>query len=96
MHNEALYDKILSLGIIEAVVLFLISFPCSQVALPHATIFGGKAAPGYRNAKLIIKLINVVAEKINGDPDMDSLLKIVFIPNYNVSLAGTLAPLFEQ
>jgi hypothetical protein len=44
-------------------------------------------------AKLIIKLINVVAEKINGDPDMDSLLKIVFIPNYNVSLAGTLRAL---
>jgi starch phosphorylase len=61
------------------------------LAIPHTTIFGGKAAPGYRTAKLIIKLINMVGEKINNDQDMESLLKVVFIPNYNVSLAGIIS-----
>lgn len=51
-------------------------------------IFGGKAAPGYDVAKLIIKLVNLVAEKVNNDPYMEGLLSVHFLPNYNVSLAG--------
>ena len=47
-------------------------------------IFGGKAAPGYFMAKLIIKLINSVAEVVNSDPDLKDRLKVVFFPNFNV------------
>lgn len=59
---------------------------------PRTFVFGGKAAPGYFMAKLIIKAINSVAEVINRDPDMDGRLRVVFFPNFNVKTAHCIYP----
>jgi glycogen phosphorylase len=58
----------------------------------RTVIFAGKAAPGYTLAKLIIRLITAVAEKVNGDPEARGRLKMVFLPNYGVSLAEKIMP----
>ncbi|OOO18130.1 glycogen phosphorylase [Agrobacterium salinitolerans] len=60
--------------------------------VPRVKFFAGKAAPSYHNAKLIIKLANDIARVINNDPAVRGLLKVVFIPNYNVSLAEIMVP----
>ncbi|MBV8963008.1 MAG: glycogen/starch/alpha-glucan phosphorylase [Hyphomicrobiales bacterium] len=60
--------------------------------VPRVKIFAGKAAANYVQAKLIIKLINDVARIVNSDPSTRGLLKVVFLPNYNVSLAEAIIP----
>ena len=60
--------------------------------VPRVKIIGGKAASSYHNAKLIIKLANDIARRINSDPSVGGLLKVVFVPNYNVSLAEKIIP----
>ncbi|TWI54834.1 starch phosphorylase [Pseudomonas duriflava] len=59
---------------------------------PRVKIFAGKAAASYHQAKLIIKLANDVAKVVNNDPSIRDLLKVVFLPNYNVSLAEVIIP----
>ncbi len=59
---------------------------------PHSFIFGAKAASGYYYAKLIIKLINTIAEKVNNDNDTSNLLKVIFVENYNVTYAEKIMP----
>ena len=81
------------LNLIETVALYdqIRSHP-ERDWVPRVKIFGGKAAPTYHNAKLIIKLANDIAKRINGDPSVGELLKVVFVPNYNVSLAERIIP----
>ncbi|MBA4371684.1 MAG: glycogen phosphorylase [Thermodesulfovibrio sp.] len=67
----------------------------SDAIVPRTILFAGKAAPGYYVAKLIIKLINSIAEVINSDRYIDDLLKVVFISNYSVSMAEMIMPAAE-
>lgn len=63
--------------------------------LPRLFVFGGKAAPGYFMAKLIIKLITSVARVVNNDPDMRDRLKVYLIPNYNVKIGHIVYPMAD-
>jgi starch phosphorylase len=60
--------------------------------VPRTCIIGGKAAPGYSKAKLIIRFINHIANIVNNDPDVNNYLRVSFLPNYRVSLAERLIP----
>jgi starch phosphorylase len=81
------------LNILEAIALYqAIKDEPQRDWVPRVKIFAGKAAAGYRHAKLIIKLINDVAEIVNNDPAVAGRLKIAFLPDYNVSLAEVIIP----
>jgi starch phosphorylase len=66
-----------------------------EVVTPRTVIFGGKAAPGYRMAKLIIKLINSVASVVNQDSQVSDRLKVVFLPDFNVKNGQRVYPAAE-
>ena len=81
------------LNILETVALYdtMRAHPTREWT-PRVKIFAGKAAASYHRAKLIIKLIHDVAARVNNDPTIRGMLKIVFIPNYNVSRAELIIP----
>ena len=64
----------------------------SEGLTPRCILIGGKAAPGYHVAKLIVKLINNVSDAINRDPEVNKLLRMVFLPNYRVSTMEVICP----
>ena len=66
-----------------------------DTVLPRTVFFGGKAAPGYATAKLVIKLINSISHLINNDPKSRECLQVVFLPNYSVSMAQEIFPAAE-
>lgn len=81
------------LNILETVAMYeSIRAEPGRAWTPRVKIFAGKAAASYHRAKLIIKLIHDVAQVINNDPTVRDLLKVVFIPNYNVSWAERIIP----
>ena len=81
------------LNILETVALYDQMRSHPEVSwTPRVKIFAGKAASSYYNAKLIIKLASDVAKKVNADPAVGDLLKVVFAPDYNVSLAELIVP----
>jgi len=81
------------LNILETIALYNeIRAQPTRDFVPRVKIFAGKAAASYHQAKLIIKLINDVARVVNHDPTVRDLLKVVFLPNYNVSLAESIIP----
>jgi len=102
LHPESLFDvqikriheyKRQLLNVLHVITRYnqILASP-DQEWVPRTVIFGGKAASAYHMAKLIIRLINDVARTVNNDPRVGNLLKIVFVPNYSVSLAELIIP----
>jgi glycogen phosphorylase len=84
------------LNLLETIALYLaIKAEPNKTWVPRVKIFAGKAAASYAQAKLIIKLANDIAKVVNNDPLTRELLQVVFLPNYNVSLAESIIPAAE-
>ncbi len=104
-HRDALFDvqvkriheyKRQLLNVLHVITLYnRIKADPGGTFTPRVVFFGGKAAPGYRMAKLIIQLINAVAEVVNNDPMVDGRLQVIFLPNYCVSQAERIIPAAE-
>ncbi|WOJ90119.1 glycogen/starch/alpha-glucan phosphorylase [Methylocapsa polymorpha] len=81
------------LNILETIAVYdMIRAQPMRDWIPRVKIFSGKAAASYATAKLIIQLANDVAKIVNADPTVRGILKVVFLPNYNVSLAERIIP----
>jgi glycogen phosphorylase len=81
------------LNVLHVIVLYnRVRHDPNYAMQPHTFFFAGKAAPAYHFAKLVIKLINHVATTINSDPAVHGRIKVLFLPEYNVSLAERLMP----
>ncbi|CAI5533963.1 unnamed protein product [Closterium sp. Naga37s-1] len=96
-HAKRIHEYKRQLLNILAVIHRYNSIKCSSFEerarmVPRVVVIAGKAAPGYFRAKCVIHLINAVAARVNSDPDISGLLKVVFLPNYSVSLAQLIVP----
>ncbi len=81
------------LNVLHVLDLFLrLKKGAAHSMVPRTVIFAGKAAPGYAMAKLVIRLIHAVADMVNHDEKTEGRLKVVFVPNYGVSLAERIVP----
>ena len=81
------------LNILHVIALYARLQQDPRIAIaPRCFVFGGKAAPGYQMAKLIIRLINGVAEVVNADPKVAGRIKVVFLPNFNVKNSHCVYP----
>ena len=81
------------LNVLHIIALYArMKFDRAEVAVPRVFIFGGKAAPGYFLAKLMIKLISSVADVVNNDPDVRGFMKVAFYPDFNVKNAQKIYP----
>ena len=81
------------LNVLHIITLYLrLKRDSASDCVPRTFIFGGKAAPGYMMAKLIIKLINSVADVVNYDPEVRDRLKVVFLPDFNVKNSQHIYP----
>jgi starch phosphorylase len=94
VHVKRIHEyKRQTLNLLETIALYAhIRANPGDTHVPRVKIIAGKAAPGYQRAKLLIKLAHDVAHVINSDPIVADRLKLVFIPNYNVSLAEAIVP----
>jgi starch phosphorylase len=94
VHVKRIHEyKRQTLNLLETIALYAhIRANPGGTHVPRVKIIAGKAAPGYQRAKLLIKLAHDVAHVINSDPVVGDRLKLVFIPNYNVSLAEPIVP----
>jgi starch phosphorylase len=94
VHVKRLHEyKRQLLNILHVIALYLkVKKDGNADVVPRTFIFGGKAAPAYAMAKLIIKLVNSVAEVVNADPEVNHKLRVVFLANYRVSLAERIFP----
>ncbi|HMD32787.1 MAG TPA: glycogen/starch/alpha-glucan family phosphorylase, partial [Candidatus Acidoferrales bacterium] len=100
-HTESLFDvqvkriheyKRQLLNVLHIIHLYLLAAEDRKAGVPRTFIFAGKAAPGYAAAKLIIKLIHNVANVVNHDRRVGDLLRVVFLPDYRVTLAEQIMP----
>lgn len=81
------------LNVLHVITLYnMIKDSPNDDIVPRTVIFGGKAAPSYTFAKLVIKLIHAVGDIINNDPDVGDKLKVLFLKNYSVSLSEKIIP----
>jgi starch phosphorylase len=80
------------LNALHVIALWLRIKDGADAGPPRTVIFAGKAAPGYAMAKLVIRFIHAVAEQVNSDPETAGRLRVVFVPNYSVSLAELIFP----
>jgi len=94
MHVKRIHEyKRQILNVLHVITLYnRIRSESGEHHVPRTVFFAGKAAPGYFQAKLIIKLINAVGQAVNADPQVGGLLRVAFLPNYCVSQAEKIIP----